>query len=337
MSQTMFHKISEFLAAKVSDVVDPVLFRDLRDSPLYPPILEKLASDIVAYEQRDPASRGHLNMILHSYITFRAVLLHRVAHAFLTRHATRAESGTCRDAAQKLAAAACLETGIDIHPGASIGPGFVIDHGWGTVIGETAIVGRDCYVLECVTLGARGISNNPDGKRHPTIGDRVEIGGHARILGDITIGDDCFIAPYAVITEDLPSNLKVVITNQVQFCHSNLFVVGAIAEDNVLTLQTTGIVDPRASIVDDDMAVQARTTVTIADNIGNIIRCRMAWADVERISSGQEHLHLLIEDHGRKVVMRNLHRFFQAVVPRHKIMPPPPARHRQRFPLVHGC
>ena len=74
-------------------------------------------------------------------------------------------------------------SGAEIHPAARIGRRFVLDHGYGTVIGETCEIGHDCYILCGVTLGARGIANNPDGKRHPRLGNNVEVGSGARVLG----------------------------------------------------------------------------------------------------------------------------------------------------------
>lgn len=99
-------------------------------------------------------------------------------------------------------------TGIEIHPGARIGPGLFIDHGHGIVIGETAVIGRDCILFHRVTLGGTG---KHAGKRHPTIGDRVLIGTNATLLGPITVGDDVKVgAESVVIMHDIPSGCTVV-------------------------------------------------------------------------------------------------------------------------------
>ena len=100
----------------------------------------------------------------------------------------------------------CL-TGIEIHPAARIGRRLFIDHGMGVVIGETAEIGDDCVIYHGVTLG--GVSTKQV-KRHPTIGDRVLIGAGAKLLGPITIGDDCRVGANAVVNKDAPANSLVV-------------------------------------------------------------------------------------------------------------------------------
>jgi len=100
----------------------------------------------------------------------------------------------------------CL-TGIEIHPAAKIGSGFFIDHGMGVVIGETAIIGKDVTLYHGVTLGGTSLEKK---KRHPTIGDRVTIGAGAKILGDISIGDDSRIGANAVVVKNVPPNSVVV-------------------------------------------------------------------------------------------------------------------------------
>jgi serine O-acetyltransferase len=98
-------------------------------------------------------------------------------------------------------------TGIEIHPGATIGPGFFIDHGMGVVIGETAEIGADVTMYHGVTLGGTSLEK---GKRHPTIGDRVVIGAGAKVLGAITIGEDSRIGANAVVVKSVPANSVVV-------------------------------------------------------------------------------------------------------------------------------
>jgi serine O-acetyltransferase len=98
-------------------------------------------------------------------------------------------------------------TGIEIHPGATIGPGFFIDHGVGVVIGETAEVGSDVTIYHGVTLGGTSLAH---GKRHPTLGDRVVVGAGAKLLGAILIGDDCRIGANSVVVKSVPPNSVVV-------------------------------------------------------------------------------------------------------------------------------
>ena len=94
-------------------------------------------------------------------------------------------------------------TGIEIHPGAQIGPRLFIDHGMGVVIGETAIIGKDCMLYHGVTLGGTSLEAK---KRHPTLGNNVVVGAGAKVLGPITIGDDARIGANAVVVRDLPAH-----------------------------------------------------------------------------------------------------------------------------------
>lgn len=173
-----------------------------------------LVDDLVAYALHDPASHGRLELILKSYASFKAVMCYRLA-----QQVWQLDPGLLPQReliAQTLSNKGKLLSGIEIHPGAQIGRRFVLDHGYGTVIGETCLIGDDCYILSNVILGATGISSNRDGTRHPRIGNRVQIGSGARILGPVRIGSDVFISPLCVIVQDVPSKVKVCITNQVQ-------------------------------------------------------------------------------------------------------------------------
>ena len=109
-----------------------------------------------------------------------------------------------------------VRTAIEIHPASIIGERFAIDHGYGTVIGETCVIGNDCYILQGVILGASKIKGNKKGKRHPTIGNNVHIGAFARITGNIKVGDNSKICPNAVIYRSIPPHSKVKIDNQIQ-------------------------------------------------------------------------------------------------------------------------
>jgi serine O-acetyltransferase len=176
------------------------------------------AEDLAALTSRDPASLGSWNYVLDSYSAFRAVLAHRLAHAIhrqaLTSPATTAHS--LLTLARRISEGAKVDTGVEIHPAASIGRRFVLDHAIGTVIGETTVMGDDCYVLQGVILGATGIAANRVGKRHPTLGHRVQLGAFARVLGPVRIGADVFIGPGAVVTTDVPDGARVRLMNQCQ-------------------------------------------------------------------------------------------------------------------------
>lgn len=166
-------------------------------------VMKQAYEDVEAYHQRDPGVKGRdILCLLSPHSTFFAVLCHRLANHLVTF-----------DREMKLAFhlhyLARSKTGVEIHPEAHIGKRFIIDHGWGTVIGQTTSIGDDCYILNNVTLGGRSISNAPSGKRHPNIGNRVQISGRAKIFGPVNIGDDCFIGPDVEVTENIPTRTKV--------------------------------------------------------------------------------------------------------------------------------
>lgn len=157
-----------------------------------------LSRDLAAIRDRDPAARGTFETLL-CYPGLHAVAAHRVAHGLWRRG--------WRTSARFLAYLSRAFTAIDIHPGATIGPGFFIDHGAGVVIGETAEIGTDVTIYHGVTLG--GVSWNP-GKRHPTLGDRVMVGAGAKILGPITIAADARVGANAVVVVDVPQGATIV-------------------------------------------------------------------------------------------------------------------------------
>ncbi len=154
--------------------------------------------DIKAIYTNDPAARG-LEPIL--YPGLHAIVIHRyISHPLYKiklRFIARVISQIMR-----------FLTGVEIHPGATISRGFFIDHGMGVVIGETAIVGKNCVMFHGVTLGGTG---KHEGKRHPTIGENVFIGGQATLLGPITIGNNVKIgAETVIINKNVPENCTVV-------------------------------------------------------------------------------------------------------------------------------
>ncbi|PAU51204.1 serine acetyltransferase [Pseudomonas sp. PIC25] len=174
----------------------------------------QVSQDLEAYATRDPASAGREDVILEAYASFKAVLYYRLAHQIWTLE--DGLGGLREIIAHKLTNKGKIASGVEIHPAVRIGRRFVLDHAYGTVIGETCEIGDDCYILSGVTLGASGIANNPETKRHPTLGNNVEVGAGVRILGPVRIGDNVFISPSCVITQDIPANSKVSIVNQVQ-------------------------------------------------------------------------------------------------------------------------
>jgi serine O-acetyltransferase len=161
-------------------------------------MFQRLKDDIQAVVERDPAARSVFEVLL-CYPGLHAVLMHRPAHA-LWQRGWLLTARTMSQVGRWL-------TGIEIHPGATIGRRLLIDHGMGVVIGETAIVGDNVTLYQQVTLG--GVSLDP-GKRHPTIEDDVVIGAGAAVLGPITVGHGGRVGSNAVVLKDVPPSTTVV-------------------------------------------------------------------------------------------------------------------------------
>lgn len=157
-----------------------------------------LRETLAAYQARDPAARSKLEVFL-LYPGVHALLYHRFAH-LLYRH-------KLNFLARFISQWSRFWTGIEIHPGATIGRRFVIDHGMGIVIGETAEVGDDVLLYQGVTLGGTG---KDKGKRHPTIGNNVMIGSGAKVLGPFKVCDGARIASNAVVLSEVPENATAV-------------------------------------------------------------------------------------------------------------------------------
>ncbi|THA05923.1 serine O-acetyltransferase [Rodentibacter pneumotropicus] len=151
----------------------------------------KILDDLNSYTQRDPASK---NNPIYQYNKYQYALF--------------------------LSSKGKLLSGAEINPYARIGDRFVLDHGIGTVIGETAEIGDDAYILGGVILGAKGISSNPREPRHPKIGNNVRIGSFAKLFGKINIGNNVFIGSNCTITEDIPDNHIVTVKTKHQIIRS---------------------------------------------------------------------------------------------------------------------
>ena len=162
-------------------------------------MFDRLKSYLDSVQARDPAPRSRWEILLYPGVL--ALGLHRIAHwlfdaklFFLARFVNHFSR---------------LLTAIDIHPGATIGKNFFIDHGF-TVIGETAEIGDNVTIYQCVTLGGTNPTNGIGGKRHPTICDNVIIGSGAQVIGPITVGERARIGANAVVTDDVPEGATMV-------------------------------------------------------------------------------------------------------------------------------
>ena len=152
--------------------------------------IKNLYYDAKNIQQKDPAARNIFEVIL-LYPGFHALFFHRIAHFFYNIKLFFI--------ARLISQLTRFFTGIEIHPGATIGKRLMIDHGMGIVIGETAVIGNDCVIYHQVTLGGTGKEKL---KRHPTIGNNVLIGAGAKLLGPINIGDNVKIGAGSVVLED---------------------------------------------------------------------------------------------------------------------------------------
>ena len=160
-------------------------------------IIKYIKEEIEVIQERDPAIKSPIEVLL--YPTFRVMLSYRRAHKlYLKKHFFWARWISQR---------AARKTGIEIHPGATIGKGLFIDHGSGVIIGETTIIGDNVTLYQGVTLGGTG---KEQGKRHPTLKDNVMVSAGAKVIGSFTIGENSKIGAGSVVLEEVPPNCTVV-------------------------------------------------------------------------------------------------------------------------------
>ncbi|HIX64407.1 MAG TPA: serine O-acetyltransferase [Candidatus Mediterraneibacter colneyensis] len=160
-------------------------------------IISYIKEEIQVVRERDPAIKSNMEVFL--YPSFRVILRYRLAHKLYLRGHYFWARWISQRAARK--------TGIEIHPGATIGKGLFIDHGSGVIIGETAVIGDNVTLYQGVTLGGTG---KEQGKRHPTLEDNVMVSAGAKILGSFTIGENSKIGAGSVVLEEVPPNCTVV-------------------------------------------------------------------------------------------------------------------------------
>jgi len=187
--------VAHTMQVKASDVADAFLDR-------LPNVWDGLWLDAEAIYRGDPAAES-VDEVISAYPGFLAIAIHRISHEFWRLGVPIFP--------RMLAEVAHQRTGIDIHPGAAIGPSFCIDHGTGVVIGETAVVGAHVKIYQGVTLGALSVDKALSGtRRHPTIGDRVVIYSHATILGGSTVvGHDSVIGGNVWLTASVPPHARL--------------------------------------------------------------------------------------------------------------------------------
>ncbi len=192
------HILKEREATKIRrERTEVVFFRMEREKVSTMGMLRFIKEEIKVIRERDPAI--HSNMEVFLYPSFKAMLYYRISHKLYKKHHYFLARWISQKGAHK--------TGIEIHPGATIGKGFFIDHGHGVIIGETAVIGDNVTLYQGVTLGGTGKEH---GKRHPTLGNNVMVSAGAKVLGSFSIGENSKIGAGSVVLEEVPPNSTVV-------------------------------------------------------------------------------------------------------------------------------
>jgi serine O-acetyltransferase len=222
-----------------------------------------IAEDLATYARRDAAAASNPTYVYRTYAGFKSVRDYRVAHmlyAIALQHQAHGEPHRwLLSAARLLSEESKVGTGVEIHPAASIGRRLVIDHGYGTVIGEQVEIGDDCYILQGVVLGSRAIADTSSlsgPRRHPSIGSRVEIGSNVLILGPVRVGDDCRIEPGARIVTNVPpkSHIRIITPVQIQFGgRTSIAVYQIVAGPGAMRLIGVGLGNIRPAVLDDSL------------------------------------------------------------------------------------
>ena len=203
-------------------------------------MLARIRSDVRTALENDPAAESWITVLL-TYAGLHAIWGHVIAHALWERGH--------RVIARLLSHLLRFFTGVEIHPGASVGDRVFIDHGMGTVIGETAEIGDDVLMYHGVTLG--GKSSNPV-KRHPTLEDGVTVGANATLIGDITVGENATVGAGAVVVDDIPAGETVAGVPAVPLESDGGAVDDEAVHRSTAIDRTVVTADPAADRVDSD-------------------------------------------------------------------------------------
>ncbi|MBF7144693.1 MULTISPECIES: serine O-acetyltransferase [Pseudomonas] len=213
--QDSLQLVKNLIAAALLECCSIDELNALKKTPLIECVAEQANEDLLAFARKDPAAGCDPIFIARTYTSYAAVMHYRLAR-WIYLNAAKRSTPLMRSLAAIVSKRGKMLSGAEIHFHSSIGARLIIDHGVGTVIGETCTIGADCYILGGVTLGARGIGTNALALRHPQLGSRVQIGAFSSVLGCISVGDDAFIGPGCIITENVPAKARVQLKTSLQ-------------------------------------------------------------------------------------------------------------------------
>lgn len=197
--------VERLIMAALMECCSSKLYNKLKYAEIIDDLKTTCTHDLITFSRKDPSSAGEIEVLARASTSYTAVLHYRIAH-WIHQHLQEPEKTLL---AALLSRRGKLLSGAEIHYRCTIGQRFVLDHGYGTVIGETARIGNDCYILGGVTLGSRDIADNTPTPRHPQLGDRVQVGMNATLLGPIVVGDDAFIGTGCLVSRDVPGGHRV--------------------------------------------------------------------------------------------------------------------------------
>ena len=198
--------VERLIMAALMECCSVTLYDRLKYARIMEDLKNTCVHDLITFSDKDPSAGNEIEVLARASTSYAAVLHYRIAH-WIYRNLQEPEKTML---AALLSRRGKLLSGAEIHFRCNIGERFVLDHGYGTVIGETATIGNDCYLLGGVTLGSRGIAENAAVPRHPQLGDRVQVGMNATLLGPIRIGNDAFIGTGCLVSRDVPEGHRVV-------------------------------------------------------------------------------------------------------------------------------
>lgn len=275
--------------------------------------------DLIAVFDRNPSMITKVGIGVETYLPIKAVMSYRIANSiyyYIDNDFENYIRELMIQKAEKISEMSKKETGIFIHPAARIDKKFVIEYGTYTVIGDKVRIGENCYIHHGVTVGSKTIDPRESG--HPEIGNNVRIGGCARILGQVRVGDNVCISPYCVVTEDIPSDCMLLIVNQLQLLKHNqtndskkIIIYGIVPEtDGILTIYGSNLENSEIDIVDYEMTVFKKINVSKIQQTTNLIKFKISLNENLQLGSisfkEKENISILIRNSSSVCITKSL-------------------------------